>query len=60
MSSGDTGSAHSLGSGPYEGSPDDMGGGVFRYYYTIRLTNGAGSTNPQDDTNFGWYVDVQT
>lgn len=59
VSSGDTDSVHYLGADPYEGTPDDMGGGVWRYYYTLRLTNDAGSTNPQDDTNFGWYVDVQ-
>lgn len=60
VSSGQTGTSYNIGSSPYDGTPDNMGGGVFRYYYTLRLTNGAGSTDPQDDTNFGWYVDVQT
>lgn len=59
-SSGQTGTSYSLGTGPYPGTPDDMGGGVYRYYYTIKLTNGAGSTDPQNDGSFGWYMDIQT
>lgn len=57
--SGQTGTTYNIGSDPYDGTPDSMGGNVYRYYYTIRLTNSVGSTDPQDDTNFGWYVDVQ-
>lgn len=57
-SSGDTSSSHSLGSGPYQGTPDNLGGGLYRYYYTVRLTNGAGNTNPQNDASFGWYMNI--
>jgi len=59
VSSGDTAATHNLGNNPYEGTPDNLGGNLYRYYYTVALTNGAGTTNPQDDVNFGWYVDVQ-
>jgi hypothetical protein len=63
VSSGVTTSTYNIGNGstpPYEGVPDDMGSGVYRYYYNIRLTNAAGSTDPQDYTNFGTYYDIQT
>jgi hypothetical protein len=59
ISSGETGTVYSLGDGSYPGTPDDLGGDLYRYYYTIRLTNSVGSTDPQDDSNFGWYVDIQ-
>ena len=59
VSSGQTGTVYSLGTGPYPGTPDDLGGDLYRYYYTIRLTNSAGTTDPQDYNSFGWYVDVQ-
>lgn len=64
VSSGVTTTTYNVGNGsggtPYKGVPDDMGGGVNRYYYTIRLTNAAGNTDPQNETNFGTYYDVQT
>ncbi len=59
VSSGDTGSTHQLGDNPYQGTPDDLTGGLFRYYYTLKLTNGAGSTDPDDEANFGWNVLIQ-
>ena len=46
--------------GAYNGTPDDMGGGVYRYYYTIRLQNAAGYTDQQNDSAFGVYFDIQT
>jgi hypothetical protein len=51
--SGQTGTSYDVGSGPYEGT--DIAG---VYYYTIRLTNAAGSTDPQDEANFGWNVTI--
>lgn len=59
VASSDTDTVYELGNGSYPGTPDDLGGNLYRYYYTIRLTNSVGTTDPQDETNFGWYVDVQ-
>lgn len=62
--SGTTSSVLNLGDGPYLGTPDDLGGGLYEYCYTIEITNvfganglGAGYGQPN---LFEWSIKVQS